>query len=63
MQSGGEAYRQTLDERCQAASAAAAAAEAEQSGASMHPDELDKAPFQRVRLTNTPAWKPQGLLI
>ena len=43
--------RQAEDERCQAATAAAAAAaEAEQNGASMHPDELDKNPLQRVRL-------------
>ena len=63
MQSMEEVYRQTLDQRCQAATAAAAAAEAEQNGTSMHPDELDKAPLQRVRLTSTPAWKLQGLLI
>ena len=45
------ADRQAVDERCQAATAAAAAAaEAEQRGASMHPDELDKATLQRVRL-------------
>ena len=64
MQSVGGANRQTVDERCQAATAAAAAAEAaEQSGTSMHPDELDKAPLQRVRLSSSPAWKPQGTYV
>ena len=52
MQSVKGVNRQAVDERYQAAIAAAAAAagEAEQSGASMHPDELDKAALQRVRL-------------
>ena len=59
MQSVKGADRERVDERCQAATAAAAAVKAEEDGASMHPDELDKAPLQRVGLSKSHALKLQ----